>query len=365
MDVQIALRRLLARPGHTALLIAIVGVGIGAATTVFSVVDQLLLRSAPFLHADRLVDVLDTNRKSGGGGNSLTPEKIAGWQAQPALFERFEGAMPAQLDVTGDAGPERISGLHVSLGLFSMLGVSPRLGRDFTAGDGRPGGERIAMISEDLWRRRFAAEPDALGQVIMLNDQPYTAVGVMPALRLIYEKYHLLPIDFSANRGDASLGAVYGFGRLARGVAMADAQRTADAIAGRLQAATPLPRTWNLRIEKMQVASVDPVTRTSLFVLLGAVSFVLFITCANVANLFLSLAPLRFARWRSVGARSRPPPADRGVLANLVVASGRRRRLILATGACGDALGAPVAVVRDDPRSNWTAGLPPSRARSR
>src|SRR5215210_3061306 len=121
MDLHIAIRRLLARPGHTALLIAIVGVGIGAATTVYSVVDQLLLRPAPFAHADRLADVFDTNRKTRGGGNNLTPEKIAGWQAQPALFERFEAAMPVQLDVTGDAEPERIFGLHVSLGLFSML----------------------------------------------------------------------------------------------------------------------------------------------------------------------------------------------------------------------------------------------------
>src|SRR5687767_1854618 len=116
MDLQIAIRRLLGRPWHTALLIAIVGVGIGAATTVFSVVDQLLLRAAPFAYAERLVDVLDTNRKTRGGGNSLTPEKIAGWQAQPALFERFEAAMPVQFDVTGETEPERIWGLHVSLG---------------------------------------------------------------------------------------------------------------------------------------------------------------------------------------------------------------------------------------------------------
>jgi predicted permease len=295
MGIRLAVRRLLSRPAYTGLLILIVGAGIGAATTVYSVVDQLLLRPAPFAFADRLVDVFDTNRVTRGGGNNLTPEKIAGWQAQPALFERFEGAMPVQFDVTGDAEPERISGLHVSLGLFSMLGVAPRLGRDFTAGDGRPGGERIAMISEDLWRRRFAADSDALGRVITLNDQPYTIVGVMPRrFRLIAEKESVwLPVDVAANRGDASLGAFYGLGRLARGVAMADAQRMADTIADRMQAATPLARSWDLRIDKKLVASVDPITRTSLFVLLGAVSFVLFITCANVANLFLSHAPLR------------------------------------------------------------------------
>ena len=319
MNLQLAIRRLLARPGHTTLLILIVGVGIGAATTVYSVVDQLLLRPAPFAFADRLVDVLDPR------GNNLTPEKIAGWQAQPALFERLEGAMPAQFDVTGDAEPERISGLHVSLGLFSMLGVSPRLGRDFTAGDGRPGGERIAMISEDLWRRRFAADPDAPGRVIMLNDQPYTIVGVMPRrFRLIMEKESVwLPVDVDANRSDASLGAFYGIGRLARGVATADAPRTSDAIAERLQTVTPLPRSWKLRIEKKQVAYVDSVTRTSLFVLLGAVSFLLVITCANVASLFLSSAPLRLremAICAALGSGRRRLIA--GVLAESLVIAG-------------------------------------------
>src|SRR6185437_3857801 len=130
-DFKLAVRRLLARPGYTALLVAIVAVGIAAATTVFSLVDQLLLRQAPFAFADRLVDVYDTNRVKGGAGNSLTPEKIAGWQAQPALFERLEGAMPMQFDVTGGGDAERITAYAVSTGLFSMLGVEPRLGRDF------------------------------------------------------------------------------------------------------------------------------------------------------------------------------------------------------------------------------------------
>jgi putative ABC transport system permease protein len=289
MDTQLAVRRLAARPGYTALLVLIVGVGVGAATTVFSVVDQLLLRPAPFAFADRLVDVLDPR------GNNLTPEKIAGWQGQPALFERFEAAAPLQFDVTGDAEPERISGLSVSLGLFSMLGVEPRLGRGFMPGDGRPGGPRVAIISEDIWRRRFGGEPAALGRALTLNDQDYTVVGVMPRrFRLITEKESVwLPVDIDANRGDRTMANFYGLARLAPGVRLPNAQQMADSIADRMQQATPLARTWNLRLERKQIAYVDPTTRTALFVLLGAVSFVLFITCANVANLFLSHAPLR------------------------------------------------------------------------
>ena len=295
MELKLALRRLLARPGYTALLVLIVGVGIGAATTVFSLVDQLLLRRAPFAYADRLVDVLDTNRKSGGGGSSLTPQKIVGWQAQPALFERFESYAPATFDVTGDGEPERIDGLRVSVGLFQMLGAEPRLGRSFMTGDGLPGGDRIAIISEDLWRRRYGAQADVLGRAISLNEQDHTIVGVMPRrFKLLMGKESVwVPIDLAASTGDATLTSFYGLGRLARGVRLADAQRTADQLADHLNQASPIRRSWDLNLREKNVARVDPTTRTALYVLLGAVGFVLFITCANVANLFLSAAPLR------------------------------------------------------------------------
>jgi putative ABC transport system permease protein len=335
MDFHLAIRRLAARPGYTALLVLIVGVGVGAATTVFSVVDQLLLRPAPFAFADRLVDVLDTNRVTRGGGNNLTPEKIAGWQAQPALFERFEAAAPLQFDVTGDAEPERISGLNVSIGLFSMLGVEPRLGRGFMAGDGRPGGPPVAIISEDIWRRRFGGQPDALGRALTLNDQDYTVVGVMPRrFRLIQDKESVwLPVDIGANRGDRTMRSFYGLARLAPGVRLPAAQQMADSIADRLQAASPIARTWDLRLDRKQVASVDPTTRTALFVLLGAVTFVLFITCANVANLFLSHAPLRLREMAICAALgSGRARLIRGVLAEslLLAAAGGALGVVLA-----------------------------------
>jgi predicted permease len=313
-----ALRRLLSRPGHTALIVSIVAVGVGAATTVFSVVDQLILRPPPFAHADRLVEVMDTR------GSSLTPEKILGWQAQPALFERLESYAPMQFDVTGDDEPERITGELVSLGLFSMLGVQPRLGRDFTAGDGRPGSDPIAIISDDLWRRRFAAQPDVLGSRLTLNERDYTVVGVMPRrFKLQGEKDSVwLPVDLAANRGvnDPALRSFYGLGRLAPGVDLATVRRMATEIAGRMQKATPIPLSWDLVIEKKQAAYVDPATRTALLVLLGAVAFLLFITCANVANLFLSHAPLRLREMAICAALgSGRARLIRGVLAESLI----------------------------------------------
>ena len=294
-DVRLAIRRLAARPGYTTLIMLTLAIGIGSATAVFSVVDQTVLRPAPYAHADRIVDVLHVHSVAKSGGSSLTPQKILGWQQQTAMFERFEGYAPQQMDVTGGTEPERISGLNVSLGLFSMLGVQPALGRAFTAGDGAPGSARVVIISDAVWRRRFGGEADVLGQQMMLNDVGYTVVGVMPRrFRMLQEEEAFwLPVDLQARITDTSTRDFYGIARLAPGVTHAAAQATADQIAERLQKETPLPITWGLDVRKKSIARVDATTKTALFVLLGAVGFVLLITCANVANLFLSQAPVR------------------------------------------------------------------------
>ena len=327
-DIQYAVRRLAARPAHTLLMVLTLALGIGASTAVFSVVDQTVLRSAPFLHADRLVDVMHIHRVHKGGGNSLTPQKILGWQAQPALFERFEGAAPVQMDVTGREEPERLRGMHVSLGLFSMLGVHPTIGRSFEKGDGAPGSEPVVIVSHDVWRRRFGGTADAIGRQIVLNDRTYTVVGVMPRRFLLHGESDAfwLPVDLEARVTDASLRNFYGIGRLAPGVAAERAQGVADEIADRLQAEAPLPETWGLGVHRKRVADVDDTTRTALFVLLGAVGFVLLITCANVANLILSRAP---ARQRDMAIQS-ALGASRGRLIRSVLFEG-----LLLAGAGG------------------------------
>jgi predicted permease len=176
-----------------------------------------------------------------------------------------------------------------------MLGVQPRIGRSFQKGDGTPGSERVVIISHDVWQRRFGGRVDAIGQPMTLNDQNHTIVGVMPRRFLLHGESDSfwLPIDLEARVTDTSLRNFYGIGRLAPGVAHERAQTISNEIADRLQMQTPLPETWGLGVSRKQIASVDDTTRTALFVLLGAVGFVLLITCANVANLFLSQAPAR------------------------------------------------------------------------
>jgi hypothetical protein len=178
-DVRTAARRLTGQPGATALTILTLALAIGVAAAVFSVVDQLILRPPPFVHADRLVNVWHQtvpNRSDGGG---LSAEKIVGWQQQTAVFERLEAYIGASFDLTDSVEPERVVARVVSLGLVDMLGIRMHIGRPFAEGDGAAGSERVTIVSHEVWTARFCGSPGVIGSSVALNDERYTIIGVL------------------------------------------------------------------------------------------------------------------------------------------------------------------------------------------
>ena len=211
-DVRTAARRLAGQPAATALTVLTLALAIGVAAVVFSVVDQLILRPPPFLHADRLVNVWHQTGPNRSGGGAVSPEKILGWQQQPAVFERLEAYIGASFDLTASVEPERVTACVVSLGLFDMLGIRTHIGRPFAEGDGAPGSEKVAILSHEFWAARFGGLPGVLGLHIVLNDERYTIIGVLrPGTTLLTDHEPVwLPFDLNAwGAGPPDTGSSY------------------------------------------------------------------------------------------------------------------------------------------------------------
>ena len=291
-DVRFTARLLHRNPGFALTAILTIALGIGANTTVFTMVDHVLFRPPPYLAGDRLVQVSGLNKPGGSGGNNLNSHRILEWQAQD-VFERLEGFGPQQFDVTGDGRPERVSGYTVTTGLFSMLGVSPQIGRAFGPEDGRPGDEPVVILGHNVWVRRFGGSAKAIGARLRLNDEPHRIVGVMPPHFLNRDDGVLVPFDLISHDGDNAVSNFIGLGRLQEGVSAEAAQERADVLAAGLNDLDPQPRSWYLAVRPWRLVFLSDLAQAALLMVLGAVGFVLLIACANVANLLLSRAVVR------------------------------------------------------------------------
>jgi predicted permease len=291
-DVRFAFRLLHRNPGFALTAMLTIALGIGANTTVFTIVDHVLFRPPPYLAGDRLVQVVGLDRPGGSGGNNLNAHRILGWQAQD-VFERFEGFGPQQFDVSGDGPPERLSGYIVTTGLISMLGVSPETGRAFGPEDGRPGDEPVVILGHNVWVRRFGGSPGAIGARLNLNDEPHRIVGVMPRHFLNRDDGVLVPFDLVSHDGNDAISNLIGLGRLREGITAEVAQERADALAAGLNDLDPQPRSWHLALRPWKLVFLSDLAHDALLMVLGAVGFVLLIACANVANLLLSRAVVR------------------------------------------------------------------------
>jgi putative ABC transport system permease protein len=297
-DIRYALRMLAKNPAFTAIAIMALALGIGANSAIFSVVDAVLLRPLPFKHPEQLVMVWENAAHMGFPKNTPSPANFLDWQKQSQSFTGIAATAERSFNLTGVGEPERLDGRRVSANLFDLLGVPALFGRAFVSDDDRPG-THVVVLSYSLWQRRFGSDRAVIGRALTLNGESYTVVGVMPPLVQLpgfaNRKDQLwLPIAFppdeAAQRGNHFLEVI---ARLKSGVTLKQAQAEMETIAARLAGQYP---DYNTRIGAVVVPLHEQVVgdmKPALLVLLGAVAFVLLISCANVANLLLARAAVR------------------------------------------------------------------------
>jgi predicted permease len=300
-DLRYTFRSLRRDAGLTTFIILIAGFGIGASSTVFSVVNTLLLRPLPFADAGRMVWI--SNRDTSGMSGQTTQvghvldlrERMQSLSALAGFFA-FYGVGDNLLSGSGE--PERLSGVPVTADFFHVLGVQPLLGRSFTAEEAVWNGPKVVMIGHGLWQRRFAADPAIVGKALTLNDESHTVVGVLPASFDFasvfapgsrFDLYFPFPLTPETNRWGNTMALI---GRLKPGVSAEQAQAELRAIGAQITKEHP-DRNSFLGFVKPLGEQVSGRLRLALWVLAGAVAMVMLIVCANLANLLLARSAAR------------------------------------------------------------------------
>jgi putative ABC transport system permease protein len=294
-DLRYGARMLLKTPGFTAVAVITLALGIGANAAIFSVVNATLLRPLPFDDPDRLIMIRETKLPQ-FPEFSVSPGNYLDWKKQNTVFERLVATQDSSQNLIGMGDPERLRGMRVTDGFFAMLGARPQIGRDFLPEEDQPGRNNVVILSNGLWQRRFAADPNIVNRAITFSGGSYTVVGVMSAAFRYGDggAEFWTPMAFTTEQaqqhGSHYVSAV---GRLKPGVALARARSEMGMIADRLAKQYPDANTgWNVRLTPLLEYTVRSV-KPALLVLLGAVAFVLLIACANVANLLLARAAAR------------------------------------------------------------------------
>jgi putative ABC transport system permease protein len=291
-DLRYGLRVLKKKPGFTAVAVLTLALGVGANTAIFTVVNAVLLRPLPYPEPERVMAVWPDRADSSFYGASQP--KFIFWRNESQSFDAMAATtgFGSGVNLSGGDEPEYATGIRVSVDFFRVLGVSPALGRAFTDAEDSPVGERVTILSDGIWRRRFGADPGIIGKSVSLGDTPYTVVGVMPA-----GFKHTTPIDvivpLRTNPASREGGHNYTvLARLGPGVTAEQAAAEMRLVFDRFKAAYS-DQLWRgeegIRVGSYQSALTQPV-RQLLFILLGAVGFVVLIACANVASLQLAHA---------------------------------------------------------------------------
>jgi putative ABC transport system permease protein len=306
-DLRYGWRTLANSPGFAAVAILTLALGIGANTAIFSFVDGVLLKPLPYKDADRIVRVLEKPPR--GERNGISTLNFLDWQKDNAVFDFMAAQAGGPATLTGIGEPVQLRGARVSSRFFDIYGIPAGLGRTFLPDEDQRGKDRVVILSHLLWVNQFGADPSLIGRTILLDNEPHTVIGVLPAGSAFDRAFNQLwrPLAFAPSNMTRNFHWLVSFARLKQGVTLQQAQANMAAIGARIERDFPdSNKGWGVIVERYADTLIGADLRTALLVLMTATGLVLLIGCANLANLALARGVSRereVALRASLGAR--------------------------------------------------------------
>jgi len=290
-NLSYSFRTIFRNPGFTLTAVITLALGIGATTAIFSVV-YAVFEPMPYPRPDQLVMVWSQAR---GSRNSVSPGDFFDWKARNKCFQGMGAWSGGSFNVAAHDRPEQVTGSLRTPGFFTMEGLPMLLGRDFLAEEAQPGNDHVVILSNRLWSLHFDADRTIVGKDIRLNGEPYTVVGVLaPGIYDRFNSQLWVPLSFKPEQIKHETRSILAMARLKDGVSIEQAQAEMDRIALQLQQEYPESNTnWRISVEPLHLNFVTSSTRRNLWLLLGAVGFLILIGCVNVANLLLAKGIMR------------------------------------------------------------------------
>jgi putative ABC transport system permease protein len=298
-NISYAIRTLLKNKGFTVTAVLTLALGIGATTAIFSVV-YAVVEPMPYPNPDQLVMVWSKVR---GSRNSVPAGDFLDWQRRSTSFQGMGAWIGASFNVATDDRPEQVAGSRRTPGFFTFEGLPFFLGRDFLPEEGEPGKDHVVILSNRLWRQHFNADPNLVGKDIRMNGEPYSVVGILPpGIRDRFNSQLWVPLSLRPDQITHDSNSMLVMARLTDGVTIEQAQAEMNGIAAQLQSEYPQSNAnRGVSVEPLHLNFVTESTRRNLWLLLGAVGFLLLIGCVNVANLLLARGT---SRQREVAVRA-------------------------------------------------------------